>query len=104
MSQFCVQRGALPASLLNPPPAASSQDLNHLLTSNDLPLEFEIPHIRDIVSESQNTLEAQMSALEEEILRLQANFAQLAQRHAEPMEHVCQHRAMISPMRCGPPE
>jgi hypothetical protein len=68
MSQFCVQRGALPASLLNPPPAASSQDLNHLLTSNDLPLEFEIPHIRDIVSGSQNTFEAQMSALEEEIL------------------------------------
>jgi predicted nucleic acid-binding Zn-ribbon protein len=95
------------ASLLNPPPAASSQDLSHLLTSNDLPLEFEIPHIHDIVSESQNrigTLEAQMSALEEEILRLQANIAQLAQRHAESMEHICQHRAMISPVRCGPPE
>ncbi|KAJ7816828.1 hypothetical protein B0H13DRAFT_2459561 [Mycena leptocephala] len=109
MSQFCVQCGPLRATLapLNPPSDNPSLDLTRLLTTNDVPLESDIPFIRDIISEGRNRigdLQTQMGTLEAEICRLRTIIAQLAQRRKESMEHIRQHCAIISPVRRVPPE
>ncbi|KAJ7917433.1 hypothetical protein B0H13DRAFT_327304 [Mycena leptocephala] len=94
-----MSNSSLPATLtsLNPPPAT---DLSRLLMSNDIPLESEIPYIRDIISDGQNRI----GALEAEIRGLHAIIAHLAQTRQEVMENVRQHRAILSPVRRVPPE
>ncbi|KAJ7925597.1 hypothetical protein B0H13DRAFT_2569433, partial [Mycena leptocephala] len=92
--------------------------LSHLLRSNDVPLEADIPSIRNIISEGQSrerALTAQMAALEAEILRLEGaikrlkrqrseSITQLKQRRTETMNYIRQHHAVISPVRRVPPE
>ncbi|KAJ7874261.1 hypothetical protein B0H13DRAFT_2348675 [Mycena leptocephala] len=90
-------------------PANPSQNirLTHLLTSNDVPLETEIPFIRDIISEGKNredALTAQMGALAAQIRRLKDTITQLKRKRTETTNYVRQHCAVISSVRCVPPE
>ncbi|KAJ7629695.1 hypothetical protein DFH06DRAFT_708635 [Mycena polygramma] len=78
---------------------APSQSLTRLLQSNDIPLEADIPFIRD-VSNAQD----QLDAFNAQIDSLQATLAQLTRRRDETAEYVRQHRAVISPVRRVPPE
>ncbi|KAJ7044962.1 hypothetical protein C8F04DRAFT_1067178, partial [Mycena alexandri] len=70
-----------------------SLDFSHLITSNNLPLDSDIPFIRAIVRDG----EIQVDALNEQI-------HDLVQRRDRAAEHVRQHRAIISPVRRLPPE
>ncbi|KAF8155379.1 hypothetical protein K438DRAFT_357168 [Mycena galopus ATCC 62051] len=102
-------------------PAPFSRDFTHLLTSNDVPLDSEIPFIRDIISNGENSLDA----LDFQIESLQSTLARLASRDAhihsalaglqdmlvqftrkrdEMAESVRRHRALLHPIRCLPQE
>ncbi|KAJ7044960.1 hypothetical protein C8F04DRAFT_520116 [Mycena alexandri] len=70
-----------------------SLDFSHLITSNNLPLDSDIPFIRAIVRDG----EIQVDALNEQI-------HDLVQRRDRAAEHVRKHRAIISPVRRLPPE
>ncbi|KAJ7044955.1 hypothetical protein C8F04DRAFT_1067155 [Mycena alexandri] len=70
-----------------------SLDFSHLITSNNLPLDSDIPFIRAIVRDG----ETQVDALNEQI-------HDLVQRRDRAAEHVRQHRAILSPVRRLPPE
>ncbi|KAJ6489057.1 hypothetical protein C8R45DRAFT_1097377 [Mycena sanguinolenta] len=61
-------------SSLDLPLLLPSQDLSYLLTSNDVPLDSDIPVLRRIISDGQNTLDA----LEVLIQILQSTLARLA--------------------------
>ncbi|KAJ7849799.1 hypothetical protein B0H14DRAFT_861269 [Mycena olivaceomarginata] len=89
MAQFRLTCGAptnLP--LLDVPPEVSA-----LLTNNDVPLESQIPLIRDIISDGQTEFD-----------ELEAILAQLIPRRNEVAERVRQHRAVLSAVRRVPPE
>ncbi|KAJ7690781.1 hypothetical protein B0H14DRAFT_3665206, partial [Mycena olivaceomarginata] len=79
---------------------ASPRDITHLLKSNDTPLPSDIPFIRDIVSCEGNRLDA----LNNQIQNLQAKLAQLTRMRDETAESVRQHRSVLHPVRCVPPE
>ncbi|KAJ7315327.1 hypothetical protein DFH08DRAFT_790288 [Mycena albidolilacea] len=79
---------------------ASPRDLTPLLKSNDTPLPSDIPFIRDIVSREENRLDA----LNDQIQNLQAKLAQLTRMRDETAESVRQHRSVLHPVRCVPPE
>jgi hypothetical protein len=104
MTRFCWKCGAPstipPAPHLDPPSTNPFLDLTQLLTSNDVPIDSEVPVIQDIVSEGQkcvDTLDVQLQALH-------TRLAELLQRRDEKAEHVRQHRAIISPVRRVPQE
>jgi hypothetical protein len=110
MSKTCSKCGAPTttlATLVDLPPPNPNIRLTHLLTSNEVPLETEIPFIRDIISEGENredALTAQMGALEAQIRRLKDTITQLKRKRSETTNYVRQHRAVISSVRCMPPE
>ncbi|KAJ7690779.1 hypothetical protein B0H14DRAFT_2420273, partial [Mycena olivaceomarginata] len=81
-------------------PGASSYDPTHLLKSNDLPLDSDIPFIRNIISHEQNRL----IPLDVQIHSLQAALAQLTRTRGEIAENIRQHRAVLHPVRSMPPE
>ncbi|KAF8173155.1 hypothetical protein K438DRAFT_1547239, partial [Mycena galopus ATCC 62051] len=70
------------------------------LTSNNPPLESEIPVIRDIVSDGQDRVEA----LDAQIYILQAAVAELVRKRDEAAESTRERRAILSPIRRVPPE
>ncbi|KAJ7764665.1 hypothetical protein B0H14DRAFT_367701 [Mycena olivaceomarginata] len=78
----------------------SSPDFTHLLRSNDIPLNSDIPFIRNIISNGQTRLDE----LNDQIESLQAKLAQLTQTRSEIAENVRQHRAALHPVRYVPPE
>ncbi|KAJ7888091.1 hypothetical protein B0H14DRAFT_2562469 [Mycena olivaceomarginata] len=92
MAQLCWQCGASsdPATSLDSP---SLRDFHRLLTSNDVPLDSEIPFIRDIVSDGQKQVDA-----------LEAAIARLTRKRDEIAENIRQRRAILSPIRRVPPE
>lgn len=96
MAPFCWKCGA-PPTTLEPLPVPSS--LTRLLESNDPPLEYEIPFIRDI-SQGQN----RMDALDAQIRLLQATLAELGRKRDETAGYVQQYSAILSPVRRVPPE
>ncbi|KAJ7359775.1 hypothetical protein DFH08DRAFT_667375, partial [Mycena albidolilacea] len=63
------------------------------LTSNNVPLDSEIPFIHDIMSDGQKQVDA-----------LEAAIAQLTRKRDEIVENIRQHRAILSPIRRMPPE
>ncbi|KAJ7618161.1 hypothetical protein DFH06DRAFT_1144984 [Mycena polygramma] len=65
-------------------------DLTLLLTSNDVPLDSEIPPIHAIISDR----EKQLHAVDDQIFDLRSHLC----------ESVRQHRAVLSPLRRVPPE
>ncbi|KAJ6492553.1 hypothetical protein C8R47DRAFT_1070589 [Mycena vitilis] len=79
---------------------APSQSLTCLLESNEIPLEPDLPFLRDLVSNAQDRLDA----FNAQIDSLHATLAQLTRRRDETAEYVRQHRAVISPLRRMPPE
>ncbi|KAJ7827644.1 hypothetical protein B0H14DRAFT_1228139 [Mycena olivaceomarginata] len=90
MARFRLTCGAPPTNLplLDVPPEVSA-----LLTNNDVPLESQIPLIRDIISDGQTEFD-----------ELEAILAQLIPRRNEVAERVRQHRAVLSAVRRVPPE
>ncbi|KAJ7369026.1 hypothetical protein DFH08DRAFT_832988, partial [Mycena albidolilacea] len=90
MARFRLTCGAPPTNLplLDVPPEVSA-----LLTNNDVPLESQIPLIRDIISDGQTEFD-----------ELEAILAQLIPRRNEVVERVRQHRAVLSAVRRVPPE
>ncbi|KAJ7044945.1 hypothetical protein C8F04DRAFT_1067120 [Mycena alexandri] len=77
-----------------------NRSLDLLLTSNNPPLDSDIPSIRAIIWDG----ETQVDALNEQIHNLQPTLAGLVQRRDRAAEHVRQHRAIVSPVRRLPPE
>lgn len=102
MAQTCWQCGAPPktahetASPESPPLLSP----HRLLTSNDVPLDSETPVVRNIISDSQNELDA----LNSQINNLEAAMAPLIQKRDRIAEHIRQHRAILSAVRRAPPE
>jgi hypothetical protein len=82
------------------PPANPNIRLTHLLTSSEVPLETDIPSIRDLISQGQS----RDHALKAEILRLEDVITQLNRRRIETANYIRQHRAVISSVRRVPPE
>ncbi|KAJ7750358.1 hypothetical protein B0H16DRAFT_1724755 [Mycena metata] len=75
-------------------------NLSQLLTSNDPPLDSDVPFIRAVIWDGQ----MQVDALNKQIHDLEATLAGLVQSRDMAAENVRQHRAIISPVRCLPPE
>ncbi|KAJ7656815.1 hypothetical protein DFH06DRAFT_465563 [Mycena polygramma] len=78
----------------------TSTDFAHLLSTNDPPLESDIPSIRDIISEGQQQIEA----VDAQILCLHAALAQLVRERDEIAQHHRNCGAILSPVRRMPPE
>ncbi|KAF7336958.1 hypothetical protein MVEN_02132200 [Mycena venus] len=77
-----------------------SLDFTRLLTSNDVPLDSEIPFICDIISEGQ----ASVDALNVQIDNFQRALAQVVCKRDAITERIRQHRAIVSPIRHIPSE
>ncbi|KAJ7926480.1 hypothetical protein B0H13DRAFT_1599544 [Mycena leptocephala] len=109
MAGFCWKCGAPSTTLkalLNPHPTPLP-DFNHLLTSNNVPLDSEIPHVRQIVSDSEDRLIAlntMIAACNAEILRLQDAIEELSESRDVATEQLRQYSAIIPPLRRVPPE
>ncbi|KAJ7460315.1 hypothetical protein FB451DRAFT_1563383 [Mycena latifolia] len=101
----CWKCGA-PPEPLSPTPAArvvvaaSSEAFTHLLTSNDIPLDQEVPGIRHFLGNVQDGLDA----LDAQIDTLHATLTQLVRQREEMAEDLRRHRAVLSPIRRVPPE
>ncbi|KAJ7648197.1 hypothetical protein DFH06DRAFT_1476276 [Mycena polygramma] len=108
MSQLCpnCEAPAQTLALLGPPPAASP-NLTHLLTSNEPPLESEVPFIQKVIADGQGRiqpLDEEIGSLEAQIHDLQAALFQFQSRRDEVAESVRRHQAVISPIRRVPAE
>ncbi|KAJ7648269.1 hypothetical protein DFH06DRAFT_574259 [Mycena polygramma] len=90
-------------------PAVSSESLElaHLLTSNDPPLESELPSIREAIGDGQDriiALDVQIGSLKAQIRDLRASLSQYQSRREEVAESVRRHQSVISPIRRVPAE
>ncbi|KAF7347405.1 F-box domain-containing protein [Mycena venus] len=109
MAQICWKCGALPATLesfLGPTPSFSP-DFGHLLASNNVPLDSEIPLIRRIVSDGEDriaALTALIGAFTAQIQHLEDVISQLNDQRDEATEQVHKYRTIVSPVRRVPPE
>ncbi|KAJ7185262.1 hypothetical protein C8R46DRAFT_375561 [Mycena filopes] len=88
------------ASRLPPTLAFTPPELTSLLTSNDPPLDSEIPRILDIISVGQDRIDS----LDPQIHALQSRLALLVQERDETAKCVREHRAIVSSLRRVPPE
>ncbi|KAJ6594771.1 hypothetical protein B0H19DRAFT_1096672 [Mycena capillaripes] len=110
MAQFFLNCGAPPSTLpllLDPPSEAFSPDLTHLLTSNNPPLESEIPSVCAVISEGEDRirpLDAHIDALKAQIQDLRDSLTQFVRRRNEAAEYVRQRRAILSPVQRLSPE
>ncbi|KAJ7131376.1 hypothetical protein C8R44DRAFT_665132, partial [Mycena epipterygia] len=100
-----------PITVAAPPDAGADSDtttssssspsrLAHLLESNDLPLESEIPLIRHIIADNQ----ARVGALNARINILQIATERLIAERDERQECIRKHTTALSPVRRVPPE
>ncbi|KAJ7648209.1 hypothetical protein DFH06DRAFT_1095634 [Mycena polygramma] len=110
MTQLCPNCGVPPSTLTllsDSLPAVSSPDLTHVLTSNDPPLESELPSIHTYIGDGQDTireLDAQIGSLEAQIHNLRAALFRSQSRRHEVAENVRQHQSIMSPIRRVPAE
>ncbi|KAJ6492549.1 hypothetical protein C8R47DRAFT_1270820 [Mycena vitilis] len=74
-------------------PENPSQAVTHLLRNNDIPLDSDIPFIRDMICHGQNS-----------VAKLDAQIDALCRLREEAAECLRQHRAVLSPVRRIPPE
>ncbi|KAJ7888109.1 hypothetical protein B0H14DRAFT_1213709 [Mycena olivaceomarginata] len=102
MTQLCWQCGALPkpATASESPETEPLHNFHHLIISNNVPLDSEIPFIRGIVSDGQS----QVVTLNSQIDNLRAAITRLSQKRDKIAKNICQHRAILSPVRRVPPE
>ncbi|KAJ7845261.1 hypothetical protein B0H14DRAFT_2775049 [Mycena olivaceomarginata] len=101
--ESCWQCGAPPTEATTATASTKSQpllDLSHLLASNDTPLDSEISFICDVISDGKGLV----NALSSQIDNLEAVVARLIRKRDEMAQLVCQHRAILSPVRRVPPE
>ncbi|KAJ7200657.1 hypothetical protein B0H12DRAFT_957543, partial [Mycena haematopus] len=70
------------------------------LSTNEVPLDSEIPVVREIISDAED----RMRALDAQIVYLQTTLAQLGQRRIETAHHLREHRAILSAVRRVPQE
>ncbi|KAJ7648201.1 hypothetical protein DFH06DRAFT_1209711 [Mycena polygramma] len=107
MSELCnCEAPSQTLALLDPLPEASP-NLTHLLTSNEPPLESEVPFIQKVIAEGQGRiqpLDEQIGSLKAQIYRLQAALFQFQSRRDEVAESVRQHQSVISSIRRVPAE
>ncbi|KAJ6454230.1 hypothetical protein C8R45DRAFT_1038404 [Mycena sanguinolenta] len=82
------------ASLIEPLPPNSSPDVIRLLSANDPPSDAEIPIVRQIIANDEDL----MQTLDGQVVHLQNTLAQLMQKRSEIMEHIREHRAILSPL------
>ncbi|KAJ7673911.1 hypothetical protein DFH06DRAFT_751319 [Mycena polygramma] len=110
MAQVCINCGVSSSTLppvFDPPLPKSSPELVHLLRSNDLPLDSDIPSIRGVITEGQAEIahwDAHIDALEAQIQTLRTTLAHFVERREEVAEHVRRHESIISPVRRVPLE
>ncbi|KAJ7021853.1 hypothetical protein C8F04DRAFT_1012940 [Mycena alexandri] len=103
MPQICDKCGALLTNFRLPLPVdclSSSRDLTHLLASNEVPLDSDLPLIRDIISSG----ESRVDILSSQIHNLQVNLTQLLRCRDDTANDIHRHRAILSPIRHIPPE
>ncbi|KAJ6560350.1 hypothetical protein B0H19DRAFT_863567, partial [Mycena capillaripes] len=74
--------------------------LDHLLKTNYVPLEEEILSTREIIANEENRLRV----LDENIAHVQRVLATLSRHRDECKEKIRRHSAVVSPLRCLPPE
>ncbi|KAJ6506231.1 hypothetical protein C8R47DRAFT_1315726 [Mycena vitilis] len=82
------------------PTQTAPHDLPRLQKGNDVPLDSEIPFVRENISYDEDCLDA----LEAQIHSLEVNLADLVQRRNDTREHLREHRAILHPLRRAPPE
>ncbi|KAJ7619783.1 hypothetical protein DFH06DRAFT_1482828 [Mycena polygramma] len=82
------------------PTQKAPHDLPRLQKGNDVPLDSEIPFVRENISYDEDCLDA----LETQIHDLEATLADLVQRRNETREHLREHRAILHPVRRAPAE
>ncbi|KAJ7661296.1 hypothetical protein DFH06DRAFT_1471813 [Mycena polygramma] len=103
MTQQCWNCG-VPAAFVDHTALAATQKITHhfthLRTSNDAPLDSEIPGVREIISDG----EERLATLESQVCNLEAALAELSQRRDDAAQHLREHRAIIHPVRRTPPE
>ncbi|KAJ7673908.1 hypothetical protein DFH06DRAFT_1319025 [Mycena polygramma] len=109
MAQVCINCGAFPSAppVFDPPPPKPAPELAHLLRSNGLPLDSEIPSIPGVITEGQAEIvhwDARINALEAQIQSWRTTLAHLVERREEVAEHVRRHQSVISPVRRVPRE
>ncbi|KAJ7622577.1 hypothetical protein DFH06DRAFT_1340756 [Mycena polygramma] len=113
MVNFCVNCGAVAPpsptfqSPLGHPPPISSPVLARLLTTNDIPLDSDIPLVRNLIADSQEhirSLNAHLRDLDAQIRDLQATLADWVQVRNDAAEHARQHQSILSPVRRLPSE
>ncbi|KAJ7658379.1 hypothetical protein DFH06DRAFT_1044791, partial [Mycena polygramma] len=98
MTQPCWNCG-IPAA--SPPlPSIQKDRFTHLRTSNDPPLDSDIPGVREIISYG----EQRLATLENEVYDLEATLEKLVQRRDDAAQHLREHLAIVHPLRRTPPE
>ncbi|KAJ6506259.1 hypothetical protein C8R47DRAFT_112138 [Mycena vitilis] len=94
----------VPATFVDRPPLSPTQkpshDLTRLRTSNDTPLDSEIPSVCKLIADG----EERMATLESQIRDLETTPADLARRRDDAAQHLREHRAILHPLRRAPPE
>ncbi|KAJ7615644.1 hypothetical protein DFH06DRAFT_1239694 [Mycena polygramma] len=101
MIQPCWNCGA-PAAFLDLPPTTPehAHDFTRLRTGNEVPLDSEIPLVREAISSAEDRL----NTLETQIRNLEVALSTLVQRRDETREELHEHRAILHPVRRVPPE
>ncbi|KAJ7112102.1 hypothetical protein C8R44DRAFT_632085, partial [Mycena epipterygia] len=99
MAKPCWKCGA-PPSRPRLPLAPPSVDLTYLLTSNEVPTSSAIPTILHVISDSQ----ARLDLLKAQIQSMEITLTQLLEQRDEMADRLCQHKAIMSPVRRVPAE
>ncbi|KAK7006145.1 hypothetical protein R3P38DRAFT_2646713, partial [Favolaschia claudopus] len=84
----------------SPSPVSPTVDVTPLLRNNDVPCDFEIPYIHDILSTGQ----FEVDDLNIQIGHVVVVLARLVRKRDAALENIRQHRAIISPVRRLPAE
>ncbi|KAJ7983216.1 hypothetical protein DFH06DRAFT_1467071 [Mycena polygramma] len=101
MTHPCWKCGSPANDFIDSTPAPeTAPGLTRLRTSNDAPLDSEIPLIREITSDG----EERLNNLQSQVRHLEIALVNLVQRRDEAAEHVRQHRGILHPHRRAPPE
>ncbi|KAK6996553.1 hypothetical protein R3P38DRAFT_1966666 [Favolaschia claudopus] len=83
-----------------PSPVSFTVDVTPLLRNNDVPRDFEIPYIHDILSTGQS----EVDDLNIQIGHVVVALARLVRKRDITVENIRQHRAVLSPVRRLPAE
>ncbi|KAJ6487150.1 hypothetical protein C8R47DRAFT_1216349 [Mycena vitilis] len=100
MIQPCWNCRAPAAFLDLPPTPEHAHDFTRLRTGNEVPLDSEIPLVRDVISSAEDRL----NTLETQIRNLEVALSTLVQRRDETRQELHEHRAILHPVRRVPSE